>query len=112
MNNHHNCHIEPIEKPLDEEALPRADFAYVAVSGMGCQTCATRVRNGLLRLNGVLAASIDLSYQIAAVTYDPARVSPADMITAIAETGDGRHHYQARLVASTSAQQTAPTMFD
>ena len=31
-----NCHVEPLDKPLDEAALATAMAAYLAVGGMGC----------------------------------------------------------------------------
>jgi len=108
MDNRHNCHVEPIEKSTDETAMSKADFVYLSVSGMGCQTCVTRVRNGLLRLDGVLAAAIDLSYQVAKIAYDPTRVSPGDLIATVAKSGDGRHHYQARLVSDVRPNSETP----
>ncbi len=47
MSEHENCHVEPLDKPLDETALAKATAAYLAVWGMGCPRCALRVRNGL-----------------------------------------------------------------
>jgi copper chaperone CopZ len=109
MDTHHGCHIEPFEKPLDAEIRSQAEFIYLTISGMGCQTCVTRVRNALLRLDGVLEATIDLPYQVAAVTYDPARVTSVDLVTAISQAGNSRHSYQARFVAQDSSATKAST---
>lgn len=109
MDTHHNCHVEPIEKPTDETAMSKADFVYLSVSGMGCQTCVTRVQNSLLRLNGVLAAAIDLPYQVAKIAYDPTRVGPGDLIATVARSGDGRHHYLARLVSDVRPTSETPS---
>jgi len=101
-----NCHVDPVEKPLDEDALATAMAAYLKVGGMGCPRCATRVRNGLLSLDGVLLAEVLLEQNIAAAAYDPQRVSPTDLVQAVANSGnDGRHHYQAEVAAVVAASE-------
>ena len=107
MNEHTNCHVEPVEKPLDEAALANASTVYLAVQGMGCPRCAMRVRNGLLELDGVLAAEIFLPEGLAVAAYDPARVAASDLIAAVAAAGgDGRHHYQAQVIGRAPAAST------
>ncbi len=94
-----DCHVEPLEKPLDEQALESAQAAYLAVSGMGCPNCAARVRNGLLSVEGVLLVDVNLEMNIAAAAFDPQRVSPDDLTQAVAAAGnDGRHHYEAKVL--------------
>lgn len=106
MNEKDNCHVDPLEKPLDQEALSSAMAAYLAVSGMGCSNCAARVRNGLLNLEGVLLAEIHLEHGIAATAFDPNRVTVEDLIQAVSQSGnDGRHHYVAQLIEELPAQQ-------
>ncbi len=91
---HDNCHVEPLDKPLDEAALDTAMAAYLSVGGMGCPRCAQRVRNGLLSLDGVLLADVLLDRGLAAAAYDPQQLSPDDLVGAVAGAGnDGRHHY-------------------
>lgn len=97
---HDDCHVEPLEKPVDEAALETAMAAYLAVGGMGCPRCALRVRNGLLSLDGVLLADVFLEAGIATAAYDPTRVRPKDLVQAVANAGnDGRHHYWAEVMA-------------
>ena len=104
MDEHATCHVEPVEKPLDEAALAHAAAVYLAVQGMGCPRCAMRVRNGLLGLDGVLAAEIFLAEGVAIAAYDPACVATDDLIAAVAAAGDdGRHRYQARVIAHAPA---------
>ncbi len=99
MSEKDNCHVEPMEKPLDEAALVSAQAVYLAVSGMGCPNCAARVRNGLLSIDGVLLADVNLGMNIAAAAYDPERVTPEDLTQAVTDAGnDGRHHYVAEVV--------------
>lgn len=106
MSEKEKCHVEPIEKPLDEAALDSAQAAYLSVSGMGCPRCAMRVRNGLLILDGVLLADVNLERNIAATAYDPQRVTPEVLIRAVADAGnDGKHHYQAELIKIVPASE-------
>ncbi|MFQ5410545.1 MAG: heavy-metal-associated domain-containing protein [Anaerolineales bacterium] len=106
MSEHENCHVEPLEKPLDQDALSKSTVAYLAVSGMGCPRCATRVRNGLLSLGGVLQADIFLEQGLAAAAYDPQQVTVSDLIGAVAGAGnDGRHSYQAQVLRTAPAAE-------
>ncbi len=107
MNEHTNCHVEPVEKPLDEAALANASTVNLVVQGMGCLRCAMRVRNGLLGLDGVLTADVFLEEGMAVAAYDPARVETGDLIAAVAAAGgDGRHHYQAQVIGRAPAAST------
>lgn len=100
MNEHKNCHVKPLEKPLNRAALITAIAAYLAIEGMGCSRYAVRVRNGLLRLDGDLLANIFLEDDAAAVAYDPVRVMPADLVRAVAAAGsDDRPYYRARVMS-------------
>jgi copper chaperone CopZ len=94
-----DCHVDVLQKPLDRAALAHAQVAYLTVSGMGCPRCATRVNNSLLTLDGVLLSEIVLAECLAAVAYDPERVTPADLVQAVADAGnDGHHRYAARFL--------------
>jgi copper chaperone CopZ len=112
VSEHTNCHVEALDKPIDSAVLQSAMAVYLQVRGMGCPRCAMRVRNGLLGLEGVLAAEIFLAEALAVVAYDPTRVEGGDLVAAVAAAGnDGRHHYQAQVVgqamaASVFAQQS------
>jgi Cu+-exporting ATPase len=57
------------------------------VSGMTCAACQARVQRALERTPGVTSASVNLMMGNAAVSYDPARVSTDDLVTAIRATG-------------------------
>lgn len=100
------CQVNPVAKPLNREALVNAKAAYLAVYGMGCQSCAMRVQNSLMSLNGVLLAEVDVNGGMAAITYEPKKVRVDDLLDAVvAAGGDGRHNYQAKLVRESSAQE-------
>ncbi len=93
-----NCHVEPIRKVADPQALEGSATALLEILGMGCPNCVTRVSNGLLSLPGVLRVEIDLICVLARVDYDPRRTGLRDLQDAVAAAGDDRHTYQALLI--------------
>lgn len=96
-----NCYVKPVYKDLaPAEQLQKADKATLIVWGMGCPNCATRVRNSLLSLNGVLGVDVYLNMAVAEVSYDREQISPTVFAAAVASAGnDGRHEYRAQLIA-------------
>ena len=96
-----NCYVEPIYKNTVSAAeLQNADSALLAVWGMGCENCATRVRNSLLSVDGVYGVDVYLNMAMAEVRYDSRRVSETNLIEAVARAGnDGRHEYRGQLIA-------------
>jgi copper chaperone CopZ len=99
MSDDRGCHVDPVIKAIDQDALARSLTAILAVSGMGCPTCAMRVRNGLLGTDGVVVADVVLEQGIAGVAYDPAIVSPSDLLSVVAHAGDDSHHvYSAQFI--------------
>ena len=106
MSEHENCHVEPVEKSFDGQSVENAVAAFLLVGGMGCHNCAMRVRNGLLSLEGVYAAEIELGQGLAAVAFDPTRVTDEDLIQAVSQSGnDGHHHYYAQLIRRVPARE-------
>ena len=95
-----NCYVEPINKTALDSVIHNADSALLSVSGMGCQNCATRVRNSLLSLDGVIHAEIYLNMGMAEVFFDEKKVSVEALVGTVARAGnDGRHQYLAEVVA-------------
>jgi copper chaperone CopZ len=65
-----------------------------------------RVRNGLLGLEGVFAAEVELDQGLAAAAYDPEQVTAEDLIQAVTRAGnDGRHNYFAQLIRRVPVRQ-------
>jgi len=96
-----NCHVEPIQKSALDHVIRSADRVLLSISGMGCPNCATRVRNGLLSLDGVHDAEVMLNMRMAEVYFDQKKVSAETLIRAVAGAGnDGRHNYQAQVVGA------------
>ena len=97
-----NCYVEPIYKnTVSGEALRKADSALLAIWGMGCPNCATRVRNSLLALEGVYGVDVSLNMALAEVRYDGKKVSTEMLVNAVSRAGnDGRHEYREKLIRS------------
>ena len=72
-------------------ALPTAPDSTIRipVSGMTCAACQSRVQRTLQQQPGVTDAAVNLMMHSATVTYDPARVAPHQLVSAIRETGYG-----------------------
>ncbi|MCP9486281.1 MAG: heavy metal translocating P-type ATPase [Gaiellaceae bacterium MAG52_C11] len=63
------------------------------IEGMTCASCATRIEKRLNKLEGV-EATVNYATENAAVTFDPARVAPEDLVAAVEAAG-----YHASLAA-------------
>ncbi len=93
------CHVEPIQKEINVADQNAAQMVILAVWGLGCENCANRVRNSLLRLDGVVSADIGLAHGLALVDYVPSKTNLNDILLAVAAAGnDGRHHYRAEVM--------------
>ena len=97
-----NCHVEPVYKEaVPVEKLKNADRVTLLVVGMGCDNCATRVRNSLLSLENVYSVDMYLNMGLAEIRYDSQKVSTDQLIAAVSGAGnDGHHEYRAELIAS------------
>lgn len=72
----------------------------MAVQGVDCINCATRVRNSLLALDGVVSADVDWERGLAFVDYVPAKTTLAALVLAVAAVGDdGHHNYHVRVIS-------------
>ncbi len=60
------------------------DTVTLHIEGMTCGGCTLAARKVLERLDGVTRADVSYERKAAVVTYDPARVTVAQMIAAIA----------------------------
>lgn len=109
MSEHKECHVDPLEKPLEQAALATAKAAFLVVWGMGCPRCALRVQNGLLALEHVLYARVFLEDCLAVVAYDPLYLTTTDLVQAVATAGnDSRHQYRAMALGQVPALDALP----
>ena len=96
-----HCHVEPIQKMTTADEQKNTELALLSISGMGCSNCANRVRNSLLSVYGVVDAYVDHTAGIAQVSFNPNLGTYEELISAVIHAGsDGRHVYQARLLAT------------
>jgi len=101
-----NCHVEPIQKVTTTDELQSLTTVGLAIWGMGCVNCATRVRNALLALTGVVEADVDHATGFASVEYSQNLASLPALLQAVAQAGDGEHHkYIAMLLDSTTQSE-------
>lgn len=61
----------------------------IGIDGMTCAGCQSTVQRALLDLPGVTEASVNLLAHSAGVSYDPARVTPEQLVSAVKATGYG-----------------------
>jgi copper chaperone len=96
-----NCHVGPIHKRASAQQIRDADRALLTIGGMGCENCATRVRNSLIAMDGVYGVDVHLNLALAEVHYDSTRVSTGALKEAVHRAGnDGRHEYHAELITA------------
>ena len=96
-----NCYVEPIYKTTSLDQFKNAEVATLAVWGMGCENCVTRVRNSLLELEGVHGVDVFLNMALAEVRYDSKKILADELVNAVTSAGnDGRHKYRAELISA------------
>jgi len=70
------------------EAEDKTSISF-PVTGMTCAACQARVQRTLAALPGVADASVNLITNTAAVRFDPAVISPPELVSAVQSTGYG-----------------------
>ena len=66
---------------------PKTAVVTLEIRGMTCAGCTVSVRTALTRLKGVEDARVSYEPPQAVVAYDPAQVTPREMVAAIKEIG-------------------------
>ncbi|SER78550.1 heavy metal translocating P-type ATPase [Psychrobacillus sp. OK032] len=61
----------------------------IAITGMTCAACATRIEKGLNKLVGVSSANVNLALENATIEYNPSEVSVGDIIARVEKLGYG-----------------------
>src|SRR3954452_9440304 len=62
----------------------------LALEGMTCASCASRIERALNKLDGV-EATVNFATETAAVSFDPQRVAEEQLIGAVEKTGYAAH---------------------
>lgn len=71
-------------RPVPVASAALADTVTLRIKGMTCAGCTIATRKVLERLDGVAKADVSYATKTAVVTYDPAKVTPQQMIAAVA----------------------------
>ncbi len=61
----------------------------IKITGMTCASCAQNIEKALNKLDGVVKASVNFSFEKAAVEYDSSKISPAELENTITSLGYG-----------------------
>lgn len=72
---------------LAGEADRRDASATLHVEGMTCPSCKVAVQVALAKLPGVRDVTVEVAEKRAAVEFDPAKVTPAEMVDAVNRLG-------------------------
>ena len=85
--------------PIPEKtSMPRLQTAVkesglkktsIKITGMTCASCAQNIEKGLNKMDGVVKATVNFSFEKAAVEYDASKVSPEDLNNTITSLGYG-----------------------
>jgi len=75
--------------PATAPSTPAADASHVvlAVGGMTCAACSSRVQRTLGRTPGVLDANVNLMMANATIAFDPAVITPDALMDVVRKTG-------------------------
>lgn len=73
-------------KPIPS-AVTETTTARIHVNGMGCERCSARLREGLTKLDGVIAVEVSLEKKELAITFDPRRTTVERLKAEIARYG-------------------------
>src|SRR5690349_7924316 len=102
--------IDEVPAATETTAAPArqqpATQAELAIGGMTCASCVARVERKLSKLEGVRSASVNLATERASVAYDPARVSPAQLIAAVEAAGYGAAPVVERMAAGADEEDS------
>ena len=79
-------------EPSDPHDLERADHAIletieIATEGEDCDECVRKLREPLMRINGVREVKVDLGHERVIVTFDARKTHAPDLHDAILKSG-------------------------
>ncbi len=82
-----------------------AEQLELAVEGMSCGGCISRIEGGVGRLPGVVAARVNFTNRRLTVAWTPGLASPAAVISALEKMGYGAHPFMPRRVEDEEAAE-------
>ena len=76
----------------------REEKTTLAISGMTCAACATRIEKGLKKVDGVVNANVNLASEKASVEYIPGKTNLDQLVAAVKKAG-----YSAKIAGDANA---------
>lgn len=64
-----------------------SSIANIEIEGLDCAACTVAIRIALKKVSGVRDAKVIYEEKRATVEYDPAKVTPRDLVDAVAKLG-------------------------
>lgn len=71
------------QKPLPSARAADMKVVFIPIEGMSCSACAARVKKTLISMEGVAGVQVDLARRNARVRFDPSRLAPDRLVTAV-----------------------------
>lgn len=68
--------------------------AEFEITGMTCAACSTRIEKGLNKMEGVMAANVNLALERATIEFNPSEITIADILAKVEKLGYGAHQKQ------------------
>jgi copper chaperone CopZ len=82
---------EVASKPNSKTAAAKPAMATFTIEGMTCAIgCAKTIQEKLASMDGVQNATVDFDKKFATVEFDALKQTPALLLKAVQETGDGK----------------------
>lgn len=76
--------------PLNEApGLSEGGHVLLSLTGMTCASCAALIEKSLAATEGVISAGVNLATETATVEFDPERIGPNELISAVQGAGYG-----------------------
>lgn len=72
-------------------SVASSERTHLDVSGMTCAACVARIEKTLLKVPGVVEASVNLATEAAQIRYETGKVRPSELIAAIQGAGYDAH---------------------
>jgi copper chaperone CopZ len=82
----------------DAPTQPSEETITLKIKGWTCASCEKDIRRALLAVPGVKSADVSYAHGGAVLTVDPGRVTPDQLIQAVASAGNILSSYRARVV--------------
>lgn len=87
--------IDPARPRVDLHGLRNVPGADFATAGIGCPSCANRVRNALLAYPGIVEVEVDVSAGLMRVWHRPEQAGIRQIVSVVAVVGEASQHQYA-----------------